>query len=50
MGLLLVVLGIVLWLLVSPTLGLILVVLGVILFFIPWDAGYGYSRWRRPPP
>lgn len=49
MGLLLIVLGIVIWLLVSPLIGALLVVLGIILLFIP-AVPYGYSSWRRGPP
>jgi len=45
MGLLLVILGIVIWLLVSPMIGLILVVLGVVLLFVP-GVPYGYSSYR----
>lgn len=48
MGLLLIVLGIVIWLLLSPLLGLILVVIGLILLFVP-GVPYGYSSWRRHP-
>ena len=50
MGLLLIILGIVIWLLVAPTLGLILVIIGVILLFVP-GVPYGYSSWhdRRGP-
>ena len=51
MGLLLVILGIVIWLLVSSTIGLILIILGIVLLFVP-GAPYGYSTWRgrRGPP
>lgn len=50
MGLLLVLLGLVLWLLVSPLLGLILIVIGIVLLFVP-GVPYGYGSWRnRPPP
>jgi hypothetical protein len=51
MGLLLIVLGLVIWLLVSPLIGLILLVLGIVLVFVP-GAPYGYSTWhgRRGPP
>ena len=45
MGLLLIVLGLVIWLLLSPILGLILVVLGIVLLFIP-GVPYGYSSYR----
>lgn len=51
MGLLLIILGIIIWLLVSPLIGLILVLVGVVLLFVPGPF-YGYSYWRgrRPPP
>ena len=49
MGLLLVVLGLVLWLLVSPLLGLILIIVGILLLFVP-GVPYGYGSWRRGPP
>lgn len=52
MGLLLIIIGIVLWLLVSSLLGLICVVIGIVLLFVP-GAPYGYSSWRGrrgPPP
>lgn len=52
MALLLVVLGIVIWLLVSPLLGIILIAIGLVLFFVP-AVPYGYSTWhgrRGPPP
>lgn len=50
MGLLLIVLGIVIWLLASPLIGLILVVVGVVLLFAPGPFyGYGYWRGRRAP-
>jgi len=52
MGLALILIGIVIWLLLSPLLGLILVVIGIILLFIP-AVPYGYSSWRGrrgPPP
>lgn len=49
MGLLLIVLGIVIWLLVSPLLGLLLVLIGLVLLFVP-GVPYGYSSWRRGPP
>lgn len=52
MGLLLVIVGIVIWLLVSPLLGLILVLIGVVLLFVP-GVPYGYGSWRGrrgPPP
>jgi uncharacterized membrane protein len=46
MGLLLVVLGLLIWLLVSPLIGIILIILGVVLLFVPGAPG-GYSSWRR---
>jgi hypothetical protein len=49
MGLILVILGIVIWLLLSPLLGIILVVIGVLLLFVP-GAPYGYSSWHRRGP
>lgn len=45
MGLLLIILGIVIWLLVSPLIGLILVLVGLVLLFVP-GVPYGYSSWR----
>lgn len=50
LGLLLIILGIVLWLLVSPLLGLICIVIGIVLLFVP-GVPYGYSTWghRRGP-
>lgn len=44
LGLLLIVLGLVFWLLVSPTLGILLIIIGLILLFVPNT--YGYSDWR----
>jgi hypothetical protein len=49
MALLLVILGIVLWLMVSPMIGLICVIVGLVLFFVP-ASPYGYSHWHRGPP
>ena len=51
MGLALILIGILIWLLLSPTIGIILVVVGIILLFIPGPF-YGYSYWRgrRGPP
>jgi hypothetical protein len=50
MGLLLIILGIVIWLLLSPILGLVLIVVGIILMFIPGSPyGYGWYRGRRGP-
>jgi hypothetical protein len=52
MGLVLIILGVILWLFVSPIVGLVLVVVGVVLLFVPGPF-YGYSYWngrRSPPP
>lgn len=47
MGLLLVIVGLILWLAtIHHTLGIVLLVIGVILLFVPWDGAYGYSRYR----
>jgi hypothetical protein len=51
-GLLLIVLGILLWLLAGwSVVGVVLIVIGVVLLFAPGPF-YGYSYWqgRRPPP
>lgn len=45
MGLMLIVLGIVIWLLLSPLIGLILVLVGIVLIFVP-GVPYGYSSYR----
>jgi hypothetical protein len=45
MALLLIILGIVIWLLLSPLLGLILVIVGIVLLFVP-GVPYGYSSYR----
>jgi hypothetical protein len=45
MGLLLIILGLVIWLLLSPLLGLLMVVIGLILLFVP-GVPYGYSSYR----
>jgi hypothetical protein len=45
MGLLLIILGIVIWLLLSPIIGLILVIVGIVLLFVP-GVPYGYSSYR----
>lgn len=51
MGLLLIILGIVIWLLLSPLIGIILVVLGIILLFVPGSPyGWGWYRGRGAPP
>jgi hypothetical protein len=51
MGLALILIGILIWALVSPTIGIILIIVGVILFLVP-GVPYGYSTWRgrRGPP
>lgn len=52
MGLLLIIVGLLLWLLAGWfVVGVILIVLGAILLFVP-GAPYGYSTWhgRRGPP
>lgn len=47
MGLLLIVLGLVIWLLASPLIGLILIIIGIILMFAPGTPyGYGWYRGR----
>jgi hypothetical protein len=46
MGLLLVILGLVLWLLGYALIGVILLVIGLVLLFVP-GVPYGYSSWRR---
>ena len=46
MALLLIILGILIWLLLSPLLGPILVVVGILLLFVP-AVPYGYHTWRR---
>jgi len=48
MGLLLIILGVVIWLLLSPLVGLLLVIVGLVLLFVP-GVPYGYSSWRRGP-
>lgn len=49
MAILLIVLGIIVWILVSPLIGLIMVLLGVVLFFVS-AVPYGYHSYRRGPP
>ena len=50
MGLLLVVIGLLVWLLLGAMLlGLILIIVGIVLLFVP-AVPYGYSSWRRGPP
>ena len=46
MGLLLVVLGLILWIFGWGLIGIILIVLGLVLFFVP-AVPYGYGHWRR---
>lgn len=48
MGLLLIILGILIWLLLSPTIGIILVILGIVALFVPIVPG-GYHSWRGRP-
>lgn len=51
MGLLLIILGLVIWLLLSPLIGLILVIVGIVLLLVPGTPyGYGWYRGRRGPP
>jgi|tagenome__1003787_1003787.scaffolds.fasta_scaffold20788667_3 hypothetical protein len=45
MGLLFIILGIIIWLLLSPLIGVILVVVGVVLLLVP-GAPYGYGWYR----
>ncbi len=49
MGLLLIILGLVIWLMLSPMLGIILIVIGIILLFIP-AVPYGYHSYHRRGP
>jgi hypothetical protein len=51
MGLVLVLIGLLLWLLGGWfVIGIILIVVGILLLFVP-GVPYGYSTWgRRPPP
>ena len=52
MGLLVILIGVILWIFVSSLLGLLCVIAGLILLFIP-GIPYGYSSWRGrrgPPP
>jgi hypothetical protein len=46
MGLALILIGILVWLFLNALLGIILIIIGIILFFVPWEGGYGYSRFR----
>jgi hypothetical protein len=48
-GLLLIILGLILWLALGwQLIGIILVVLGLVLLFVPWDGAYGYHHYRGP--
>lgn len=52
MGLLLIIVGLLLWLLTTwDVVGIVLIVVGVLLLFAPWPGayGYGYYRGRRGP-
>lgn len=51
MAIALILIGLLIWFLVSPTIGIILFVLGVVLLFVP-AAPWGYNDWRgrRGPP
>jgi hypothetical protein len=53
MGLLLIILGLVLWLALGwAVVGIVLLIVGLVLLFAPWPGayGYGYYRDRRAPP
>ena len=54
MGLVLIIIGLLVWLLTAyDVVGLILVILGFVLLFVPWHGAYGYSYYRgrgAPPP
>lgn len=51
MGLLLVIIGFVIWLLGHFLIGIILIAVGIVLIFIPQvPYGYGWYRGRRGPP
>lgn len=45
MALLLIILGLVIWLLLSPLIGALLLIAGLILLFVPAVPG-GYASWR----
>lgn len=50
MGLILVIVGLLLWLLGGFfALGIALIVIGLILFLVPMDGAYGYRHYRRRP-
>lgn len=48
MGLALILIGVLVWLLLSPTFGIILVIVGLVLLFVPVVPG-GYHSWRGGP-
>lgn len=53
MGLILILIGVLVWLLAGWfAIGLALIILGIILLFMPWPGAYGYGwyRGRRGPP
>lgn len=51
MGIVLIVLGLIIWLFVNALIGLILVIIGLLLLFIPGPFyGYSWYRGRRGPP
>jgi hypothetical protein len=55
MGLLLIILGLILWLAVGwSVIGVVCIIVGVFLLFAPWPGVYGYSYYRgrsaAPPP
>lgn len=53
MGLILIILGLILWLVTGWfVVGLILIVVGILLLFAPWPGAYGYNyyRGRGNPP
>jgi hypothetical protein len=54
MGVVLIVVGLLLWLLAGYfVIGLILIIVGVLLLFAPWPGAYGYGWYRgrgAPPP
>jgi membrane-bound ClpP family serine protease len=50
MGLALILIGLLVWLLVSPIIGIVCIVVGIILLFVPHTYGYSDYRGRRGPP
>lgn len=53
MGLVLIVIGLLVWLLAGWALvGIVLIILGLLLLFAPWPGAYGYGwyRGRAGPP